>query len=209
VALALANLGGLATARGAYAAAHQRLSASLVIQQDLADTAGAAFVLERLAALAAAQGRHASALRLAGAAAALRRAAGAPLSPVGQAKLDATLAPARRAAPETAATDARPSGEAPSLGEAVAEALSVAWSEPAAGAPDGAAGLTPREREVAGLIAQGRTNRQIAEALVITQGTAANHVVHILNKLGFSSRTRIAAWAVAQGLADGQERAER
>jgi DNA-binding NarL/FixJ family response regulator len=62
---------------------------------------------------------------------------------------------------------------------------------------------------VARLIARASTNRQIAEALVITEGTAANHVVHILNKLGFGSRIQIAAWAVAHGLADGPEPARR
>ena len=61
-------------------------------------------------------------------------------------------------------------------------------------------GLTRREREVAGLIARGFTNRQIATELVITEGTAANHVEHILSKLGFRSRSQIAAWAVERGL---------
>jgi len=50
------------------------------------------------------------------------------------------------------------------------------------------------------LIAQGLTNREIAEALAISERTASNHVQHILNKLGFSSRARIAVWAVAHGL---------
>jgi non-specific serine/threonine protein kinase len=54
------------------------------------------------------------------------------------------------------------------------------------------------------------TNAEIARALVITEGTAANHVNHILTKLDFSSRAQIAAWAVAQGLsANGQEHGER
>jgi DNA-binding CsgD family transcriptional regulator len=60
--------------------------------------------------------------------------------------------------------------------------------------------LTAREREVAALIAQGLTNRQIADALVITQGTAGSHVEHILAKLGFRSRAQIAGWAVERGL---------
>jgi non-specific serine/threonine protein kinase len=60
--------------------------------------------------------------------------------------------------------------------------------------------LTRREREVAALIARGRTNRQIAAELFITEGTAANHVVHILNKLGYNTRAQIAVWAVEQGL---------
>jgi non-specific serine/threonine protein kinase len=47
------------------------------------------------------------------------------------------------------------------------------------------------------------TNRQIARALTITEGTAGSHVEHMLAKLGFQSRAQIAAWAVAQGLLDG------
>jgi pimeloyl-ACP methyl ester carboxylesterase/DNA-binding CsgD family transcriptional regulator len=61
--------------------------------------------------------------------------------------------------------------------------------------------LSPREREVATLVAQGLTNRQIAERLVVTEGTATLHVKHALAKLGFHSRAQIAAWAVERGLA--------
>ena len=60
--------------------------------------------------------------------------------------------------------------------------------------------LTPREREVAALVARGLSNREIAEALVITERTAESHVQHILEKLGVNSRGRIAAWAVERGL---------
>jgi DNA-binding CsgD family transcriptional regulator len=54
--------------------------------------------------------------------------------------------------------------------------------------------LSPREMEVARLVAEGLTNRQIAERLVISERTAQNHVQHILTKLGFSNRSQIAAW---------------
>jgi non-specific serine/threonine protein kinase len=60
--------------------------------------------------------------------------------------------------------------------------------------------LTAREREVAVLIAQGNTNRQIAEQLIIAPRTADNHVQHIFDKLGVSSRAQVAAWAVMRGL---------
>ena len=56
--------------------------------------------------------------------------------------------------------------------------------------------LTPRQREVAALIALGLTNREIASRLVVAERTAEGHVQSILNKLGFYSRSRIAAWAV-------------
>jgi len=62
-------------------------------------------------------------------------------------------------------------------------------------------GLTEREREVAVLIAQGKSNREIAEMLVVTVRTVEAHITRILDKLGFKSRTEIATWAVAKGLA--------
>jgi non-specific serine/threonine protein kinase len=60
--------------------------------------------------------------------------------------------------------------------------------------------LTRREREVAALIAQGRSNRQIAQDLVITEATAAKHIEHILNKLGLSSRAQVAVWVAQHDL---------
>ncbi len=55
--------------------------------------------------------------------------------------------------------------------------------------------LTPREREVVALIAEGRSNKAIAQELFISPATAARHVANILGKLGFASRAQIAAWA--------------
>jgi non-specific serine/threonine protein kinase len=59
--------------------------------------------------------------------------------------------------------------------------------------------LTRRERQIAGLVADGLTNREIAERLVIGQRTAESHVEHILTKLGFTSRSQIAPWLVETG----------
>jgi DNA-binding NarL/FixJ family response regulator len=53
---------------------------------------------------------------------------------------------------------------------------------------------------VAALIARGLTNRQIGEALVITEGTVATHVVHIFDKLNFNSRAQVAVWAAERKL---------
>jgi DNA-binding CsgD family transcriptional regulator len=73
---------------------------------------------------------------------------------------------------------------------------------PAAGAAAGTAAvpstLTPREREIAALIARGLSNRAIAEELVISQATVARHVANMLTKLGFSSRAQVAAWMARQ-----------
>ncbi len=60
--------------------------------------------------------------------------------------------------------------------------------------------LTRREREVAAHIAGGQTNRAIAHELFIARSTVERHVANILNKLGFNSRTQIAAWAATNGL---------
>ena len=61
-------------------------------------------------------------------------------------------------------------------------------------------GLTIREREVAVLIAQGKSNREIADTLVVSERTIETHVSSILSKLNFTSRTQIATWAIEKGL---------
>jgi predicted ATPase/DNA-binding CsgD family transcriptional regulator len=73
---------------------------------------------------------------------------------------------------------------------------------PAPAVADGAP-LTPRELQVARLIAGGRSNKEIAAELVISQRTAENHVEHILTKLGFTSRAQVAAWTAASQLDGG------
>jgi len=98
-------------------------------------------------------------------------------------------------------------GAALSLEAALAAALSpeeTAEDISSTGPPSGKAPLTPREREVAALIAQGLSNREIAARLVVAERTAEGHVQNILNKLGVGSRTQVAVWAVEHGL-----RAER
>jgi DNA-binding CsgD family transcriptional regulator/N-acetylneuraminic acid mutarotase len=62
--------------------------------------------------------------------------------------------------------------------------------------------LTPREGEVLAMVAAGLTNREIGEALFISESTAGVHVSHIMAKLGVGSRTEVAAWAYRAGLVD-------
>jgi DNA-binding NarL/FixJ family response regulator len=69
--------------------------------------------------------------------------------------------------------------------------------KPSAPAVSDEAPLTPRELQVARLIAGGHSNKEIAAELVISQRTAENHVEHILTKLGFTSRAQVAAWVAA------------
>jgi DNA-binding NarL/FixJ family response regulator len=60
--------------------------------------------------------------------------------------------------------------------------------------------LSRREQEVAAAVAEGLTNAEIAERLVLEEGTVANHVRRVLLKLGLGNRTQLAVWAVERGL---------
>ena len=200
-ALTLATLGNISLSRGDYRLASDCLGASIVIHQQQGDLASVAAVLERFIELAVAEDKFDLALRLAATAAEVRQRAGTPLRPRGQARLDQVLAPARRSA---AGEKERCSLD---LDEAIAAALALTGPlvEPEsnsaqAGPASAITRLTAREQEVAVLIAQGCTNRQIAAALTVTEGTVASHVVHILNKLGYNSRTQVAVWATERGL---------
>ncbi|THA66711.1 response regulator transcription factor [Streptomyces sp. A0642] len=82
----------------------------------------------------------------------------------------------------------------------VAGAL-LAQDDPGTGTGRGST-LTEREREVLGLIADGRSNREIARALVLSEKTVKTHVSNILMKLDLSDRTQAALWAVRHGAAD-------
>ena len=67
--------------------------------------------------------------------------------------------------------------------------------------PAGVLRLTSREREVLALLAEGLTNRQIAERLVISEGTAIRHVSNIFGKLGVNNRSAATRAAIENGLA--------
>jgi DNA-binding NarL/FixJ family response regulator len=73
------------------------------------------------------------------------------------------------------------------------------WGQPRPGREARGGPLTAREWEVARLVSRGLRNAEIAEALVLEPGTVANHVRHILAKLGLRSRTELAAWVLRQG----------
>ncbi|WP_030611277.1 ATP-binding protein [Streptomyces sclerotialus] len=87
-----------------------------------------------------------------------------------------------------AALEASTAGDAPESPDAPAAAVPRTRDRTGAARPGG---LTNRERQVAALVAEGLTNREIAERLVVSKRTADAHVEHILNKLGLTSRTQI------------------
>ncbi len=88
------------------------------------------------------------------------------------------------------------------LMERVTERLERARALPET-APAYPGGLTEREVEVLRLIAAGKTNLEIAEELVIAEGTARRHVANIYEKIGAANRTEAAAYAALRGLAGG------
>jgi predicted ATPase/DNA-binding CsgD family transcriptional regulator len=149
--------------------------------------------LEGVAAYAARRGQSLSAWRFVSAADAIRGRIGAPLGPTERSLLDARL---HSVLPARAADD----GRAWSLEQACAAALAVLRAD---AAPPGR--LTPREYEVASLVAQGLTNREIARSLTVAERTAISHVEHVLDKLGFHSRAQIATWVTEQSSRIGRE----
>ncbi|WP_119728786.1 ATP-binding protein [Thermomonospora amylolytica] len=80
----------------------------------------------------------------------------------------------------------------------IAEYALADQAAPAPAAPAPPDRLTPRERQVAALVAEGLSNRQIAERLTVAKRTVDTHVEHILAKLDFTARTQIAAWYARQ-----------
>ncbi len=158
--------------------------------------------------VASSRGQSERAVRLFGAAEALGEAMGTPQAPSNRAAFAPDLADARRRLGEGAFAAAWAGGCAMTLDEATAYALA---GEAEGATPDQrpSAGrqrspLTRREREVASLIAQGSTNHEIADELVVSQRTVEAHVANILAKLGFTSRAQVAAWAVEHGLPHSQ-----
>ena len=86
---------------------------------------------------------------------------------------------------------------------AVALALDERAPVPTPRQGDDGSRLTPRQREVAALVARGLTDREIADRLVISPRTAESHVEQILTRLGFRSRAEIAAWTAERAVTGG------
>jgi len=105
---------------------------------------------------------------------------------------------ARQMAGDKAFAAAHHKGEQLGFDAAIAYALHEHPPSPSTPATDASPRLTKRERQVADLIAEGLTNQAIADRLVISPRTAQGHVEHILTKLGFTSRTQVAAWVAEQ-----------
>jgi len=198
-------LGQVAKAVHEYATARDHFARGLALAAEVGDRRGMARALEGLAVVSATEGQAEPALRLAAAAATLREALGAPPAPAEQAQLQrelasSTLALGREGTARVWAEGSGLSAEQAAVAGMACVVQTSDLSRGAAWAPEVSAGLTPRERKTAALLARGLSNRQIAAELVITEGTAKLHVKHILRKLGLTSRAQVTAWSLQHGL---------
>lgn len=161
-----------------------------------------------LAGVLGAQGESERAARLLGAAERVREDIHFQLEDVDLAVYNADVATTRAALGDAAFQQAWAQGRALRMEQAVADALEPPRPRAEAAPPQITrqdakqkfGGLTEREREIAARIAQGESNREIAEAFVVSERTVETHVTNILNKLGFTSRAEIRKWAVEKGL---------
>jgi DNA-binding CsgD family transcriptional regulator len=207
---ALYLLGRVARASGQHDRAASLFRESLAVRREQGDRRGIAECFEGLASAAAAMKKPEDATRLLGAAGTLRDAIGAPLPPhagPARAQMENWLRRRLGASYETMHGE----GAALPLDAALRLAIGGATEKPTP-RPRRAADsrtarttdhpehdpspllLSPREHEVAALVARGMSNREIASVLVVVEGSAANYVKRILAKLGFRSRVEIAAW---------------
>ena len=195
----LLNQGLAAVASGDFHQARQPLTEGLGIARQLDDRVAQCHLLGALGCCAATGRQPRLAAQLFGATENLRAEAGASIS--------AGLAPAlaRATAQATAALGASryqtefAAGQ--QLGRDAAARLALGEAEPSAApasAEPGPAGvLRPRETDVARLVAEGLSNKEIGARLFISERTVESHVRNIMNKLGFNSRAQIAGWAAS------------
>jgi non-specific serine/threonine protein kinase len=201
------NLGLAALQQGHQERAAASFEEALAISEETGRKPSVINALEGMSSLAAALGESTRAAHLWGAAEATREATGLALAPVELALHEPYLVVARSQLGEAAWEEALTRGRSMPLEESVQYALTEGGIvRPTPPLPDQilagepASKLTRREEEIAALVAQGLTNRQIASRLSISERTAGNHVARILRKLGLRSRTQVGGWAAERQL---------
>jgi non-specific serine/threonine protein kinase len=174
----------------------------LEIRVGLDDQRGTAVGLEALAWGVGALGQHKRAAHLLGAADVLWDSTGASIAvlvPDLVCEHDKSVAAARAALGDQAYAAAFRRGQEMPLAQVLTDAELTRRSTRLGQRDVGGADLlTSREEEVAGLLAQGLSNKAIAKSLVIAQRTAETHVANVLVKLGLTSRGQVAAWVAEQ-----------
>ena len=196
----LLNLGSAALIAGDLGESKPLLAESLRIADQMDDRVALFYLLDAFGCHAALSGQARLAAQLLGAADTVRTEVGANVMPF----LAPLLAQARESAAAALGTT-RFTAEFDAgrrLERDEASALALGKPARAAVAASGRAGTGPlgeREAEVARLVADGLTNKEIGGRLFISERTVDSHVRSILNKLGFSSRAQIAAWIASPG----------
>ena len=188
------GLGLLAWRRQQYPEAIARLRQSIELHQKLLDSWGLARSLEALAWVEAERGDLTRAAHLMGAAASILERASTALSPNYRLHHERFLGVVRAGLSESGFRAAWDRGHGMQAEEAGEFALHE--GPPRTRRPTG--GVTRREHEIARLVADGLTNRQIARQLSLAERTVDAHVEHLMNKLGYRSRAQIAAWVTRQ-----------
>ena len=170
---------------------------SLRIRHAFGDRLGTARGVEVLAWIAAARQQYDRAARLLGVAQQLWRITGGKLFAHVHDRADRCRTDTMRALGEKAFAAAVEDGARKNPDDGVAFAIGARVTRPGSSSSlVGPVRLTRREQQIAELVAEGLSNRDIASRLVVSQRTAEAHVEHILTKLGFNSRAQIAAWVV-------------
>jgi len=201
----LDSLGFLALEQGDHARAVALLRDSLALRWAHGDKWGLPICFDVLAAAAQRAGTAETAARLFGAAESLRETLGVPVDTALRNAYERGVASTREALGAEAFAAAWAAGRALPLARAVAEAMAVEAEPPRAESGGQAQqitshGLTRREVDVLRLLAEGRSDREIAAALFISPKTAGVHVSHLLAKLGVRSRSAAVAYALRRGL---------
>jgi predicted ATPase/DNA-binding CsgD family transcriptional regulator len=199
IARGLGQIAIAALAQGDHGRAAGLLSESFAIANEIGDPRLRQGAVMGLAGVALVQGDPAFAARLLGAIDAARAAAGTgrPAHAIHRERIEAEI---RTALGEPAFAAAYETGSSLSFDAAIAEALTPASAEGFPRAPRATDGLTPREFDVLRLLAEGRSDREIAEALFIGARTVQTHVSNLFAKLGVNARAEAAAVAVRNGL---------
>jgi non-specific serine/threonine protein kinase len=183
--------------RGARARTYAR--DALRLKEPFGDRMGMAMSVEVVAWAESESGHAAEAARLLGAVQAALDSIGASLFGHLHEDHDRCIELTRETLGDAAFGRAFEEGSALRFDDAVALALGRRTPPSAAADTHGdEVRLTRRETEIAALVAEGLTNREIAERLVMARRTAEGHVAHILGKLNFTSRAQLAAWVAAQ-----------
>ena len=178
----------------------------------LDDKSGLQAVLETLAWITAGRGNHERAAMLLGCAEQVRKASGIPFQELHQRQQhDESVALATRALGQKTLDSAYQRGLTMPVDEAFGLATTEEQQQPAKpnSARRGSAGLlTRREQEIAGLIAEELTTREIAARLFVSERTVEAHVTHMFNKLGVNSRAQLTRWLAGTAGAGSAEPAK-